>query len=404
MIEGAETLCQPVGDGERSWRFHFGALVQQHAAIKHTRGRRDLGRATSYRTRAIADRTIMLLVATLRRELGYKIRRPESLDPRHIHAWAAWINRLRQERLRQPATLAGYATAIRQLCRWSGKPHLLEVLDRHLDAAATARRLTTDRDKTFEGNGVDVGDAILRAWDIEPWVAMALLAQHGLGLRRRESVCLVPERDLRIDEGCVRVKVGAKGGRPRPVPLTGEDLLAIALQLLDFVRWRNLASGRPVHAHSPIAPPGLPLKSALDRYSNVVRAAGLTREQAEVTGHGLRAGYVCRRLQEFGIDPVIKGGTGRHADQDHDRLAHLLVSEAVGHSRRNVIGAYAGSPGVRARVLASDYLRKQGLLLPGADPRTVELNAQRITDYLAGRRKQVAPQRASPSPGETHDL
>jgi hypothetical protein len=391
----------------RSWRFHFGSLVQQHAGTKFTRGRRDLSRATSFRTRVIVDRHVMLLVATLREELGFKIEKPESLDPRHIHAWARWINGKREERSLQPATLAGYATAIRQLCRWAGKPYLLAVLDRHLAAESTARALTTDRDKTFEGNGIDVGDAILRAWALEPWVAMALLAQHGYGLRRRESVCLVPERDLLQDEGFVRVKVGAKGGRPRPVPLDGHELLLIAQQLLDFVRWRNLATGRPVRAHSPLAPPTQPLKSALDRYTNVVRAAGLTRSEAGVTGHGLRAGYVCRRLQELGVVPVVKGGTGRHGDPDQDRIAHLLVSEAVGHSRRNVIGAYAGSPGVRARVLASEYLRKNGLLLPGADPRTVELNALRITDYLAAKKEAAAAPARSPelpTNGGTHGI
>lgn len=395
--------------GQRSWRYHFGSLVNQHAGVKFTRGGRDLSRVTSFRTRVVADRNVMLLVATLREELGFKIEKPASLDPRHIHAWASWINHQREQRLRQPATLAGYATAIRQLCRWAGKPFLLAVLDRHLAPEATARALTTDRDKTFEGNGVDVSDALLRLWEMEPWVAMAVLAQHGFGLRRRESVCLVPQRDICADEGFLRVKVGAKGGRPRPVPLNGEDLLAIARQLLDFVRWRNLATGRPVRAHSTIAPPGQTLKSALNRYSNVLSAAGFTRSAAGVTGHGLRAGYVCRRLQEMGVTPVVKGGTGRHGDPDQDRIAHLLVSESVGHSRRNVIGAYAGSPGVRARVLASEYLRGQGLLLPGADPRTVELNAARITDYLAAQRQHMADPHALPvetgfTKGASHDV
>jgi integrase len=376
--------------GRRSWRFHFGRLVHQHAVVKFTRGGVDISRATSYRTRLAADRTVMLLVKTLREELGFRVEKPDNLDPRHMQAWADWINRLREERARQPTTLAGYASAIRQLCRWSGKPELVAVLEKHLCASSTGRRLTTDRDKTFEGNGVDVVAAILAVWEVEPWVAMTLLAQHGFGLRRRESVCLSPERDLCWDEGHLHVRVGAKGGRPRPVPLRGDDQHLVARQLLDFVRWRNLATGRPLRAHSSLAPPHLRLKSALNRYTDVLARLGYTRAGLGVTGHGLRAGYVCHRLQELGIRPVVKGGLGRNEDPAQERTALMLVSESVGHSRTNIVGAYAGSPGVRERVLASEQLRRHGLLLSGADARTVEINAQRITDYLAAARSPSA--------------
>jgi hypothetical protein len=149
-----------------------------------------------------------------------------------------------------------------------------------------------------------------------------------------------------------------------------------------FVRWRNLAQSRPLNAPTPIAPPDGALKTPLGRYSYVMQKAGLTRGDAGVTGHGLRAGFVCRLLQDLGLTPAIKGSTGRHVDPQLDLLHHLIAREAVGHSRKAVIGSYAGSPGVQRRVLASDYLRRRGLLLPGRDARCVDINARRITVFL----------------------
>lgn len=175
-------------------------------------------------------------------------------------------------------------------------------------------------------------------------------------------------------------------GRLRTVPLRSQEQLQVGQQLTEFVRWRNLAQSRPLNAPTPIAPPDVALKTSLGCYSYVMQKVGLTREDAGVTGHSLRAGFVCRLLQDLGITPVIKGGTGRHVDPQLDALHHLIASKAVGHSRKAVIGAYASSPGVQQRVLASDYLRSRGLLPPGGDSRCVDINARRITEFLQQQR------------------
>lgn len=382
-------------DGKRSWRFYWGSLVAERSRNK-SRPMRDgeilVRGATSNRTQGALNQLVMTLAQVLRFELGFKLDDPAGLHPKHVDAWANWLNRKRASGEFLPATCAGYATAVRHICRWTDQPRLLEVFERHLQAQTTARRLVTERDKSFLGNGVDLEQVICRIWPVHPWVAMALLAQHGFGLRRREAVQLHPLRDIRLGEGYLDLRVGAKGGRPRVIPIDTEARRHVAEQLMDFSRWCNLAVGRVPNAIVPLPPLHLQLHQALTLYGHVVARAGLTLSGDGVTGHGLRAGYVCERLQELGITPVVRGGQGRLADKDQDRVAHRLVSESVGHSRKSVIGAYAGSPGVRERVLASEKLRAQGLLLPGKDPRTVELNARRITEYLAACKVGRAPE------------
>lgn len=116
---------------------------------------------------------------------------------------------------------------------------------------------------------------------------------------------------------------------------------------------------------------------AIRRHASVMAAIGYTKKNAGVTGHGPRAGYVCRRLIELGVNPVVRGGDGVHPDLARDELAHRLVTESVGHSRRSVLGAYSGSPHAVARVEAMRTLRVRGWLLPGHDPATVKENLRR---------------------------
>lgn len=390
-----------------SWRYFFGTMLNEHKGLKMRPAKNGRSPIASNRTREIADQGAMRLLAVLRDELGFKVMKPANLAPKHAQAWAVWLNRQRQEGKLLPATLASYASTLRKVFRWAGRPGLVAVLDTHLERATTARRLAAEVDKSFEGAGVDVDEAIVKVWHIEPWVAMVMLVEDVFGERRREGVMFSPIRDIDLVAGVVRVSKGAKGGRKRAIPMSSATRLPIrnaeeraaCEQLLEFARWRNLAEGRPVNAHTSLAPAALTQKQALDRYSRVMQMAGLTKKDAGVTGHGLRVGFVCQRLQDAGITPVVKGGSGRHADPLLDRLYHLMTSEATGHSRVAVLGAYAGSPGVQERVLASEYLRGRGLLLPGRDARSIDINAQRITDYLASVREQMARETAAGKSG-----
>ena len=178
------------------------------------------------------------------------------------------------------------------------------------------------------------------------------------------------------------IRVGAKGGRPRPIPIEHHWQHQVAIAAQQFVRRRNLAQGRVATDAVAIAPPQQDLKQAITRYRNVLASSGYTRVEAGVTGHGLRAGYACRRLEELGIVPVVRGGEGTHQDKATDTRIHRMVSESLGHSRKSVVGAYAGAPHVRRRVRATEVMRAHGWMVPGHDAASVRENVRRLDAYL----------------------
>lgn len=386
MPKTKKTYVQEIGaDGQISdrrrgvsWRWHFDQLVRRHYGIK----REGAGGKTSYRTQEYILETTFLLMNALRDELGFKLIKPANFDARHALAWAKWINALYHDGQRQPATLAGYATTARHLFRWSDNVRLVEIFDAELDSSAVSRELAASTDKSWEGNAISFEEAFDGTWSLEPWVAMCLAAQETFGLRRREAVMLNPLRDIDLKEGVIRIRVGAKGGRPRLIPIDNHWLHMMGERLIKFVQIRNLQTARDDRESMPIAPEGLSLQQAIKRYANVMTSLGYTKENAGVTGHGLRAGYVCRRLIALGVTPVVRGGDGVHPDAAHDEIAHTLVTEAVGHSRKSVLGAYSGSPHAVVRVQAVQQLRHKGWLLPGTDAATVKENLRRREAFI----------------------
>lgn len=364
-----------------SWKWHFDQLIVSYAGLKFRKYADGRSPVASNRTREAHRQAAMLLVRVLREQLGFKITRPYNLDPRHMEAWAMWMNMQFEGGARASATLAAYASTVRLLVRAAGLPALTEVFERHLKPQSIARSLVTDSDKTWEAHGVAVEEVIIRAWYAEPWVSMALLYQYTFGGRRREATMCAPCRDFHLDLGVVDV-VGAKGGRPRLIPIRNEDEYRVCLYLIDYSRWQNLCYGLPHDAETSLGPPDLDLRQALARYTDVAANLGLTRRDNEVVPHGLRAGFVCRVLEDFGITPVVKGGSGRHRDPVLDKLYRRLASEYVGHARLAPVGAYGGTPAVEDRVAARKFLESRGLLLPERDAWAAEMNRRRITAFL----------------------
>jgi integrase len=377
-------------DPPRSWKWHFDRLIMSYAGLKFRKLVDGRSPTASNRTREYHRETAMLLVRVLREELGFKISRPHNLAPRHMEAWATWMNKQFDTGARASATLSGYASTVRLLVRATGQPGLIDVFERYLKPQTTARNLVADVDKTWEAHGLDVEEVVIRAWHSEHWVSMALLFQYTFGTRRREATMCSPLRDFDLDARLVHV-VGAKGDRPRVVPIRTEDEYQVCVYLMDYTRWRNLSYGLPLNAETSLGPPDLELGQALARYTDLASELGLTREDNEVVPHGLRAGFVCRVLEDFGIKPVVKGGSGRHPDPALDQLYRRLVSEYLGHTRPQPVGAYGGAPAVEDRVAARTFLSGNGLLLPEKDAWAAEMNRRRITAFLKYCRKERIP-------------
>jgi hypothetical protein len=293
----------------------------------------------------------MRIFGWLRTELGFKgLANPTSLDERHFEALARLIKEKREDGEFGAAHAAGYATYCRHLARWIGKPELVIVFGKALGQKVCKRQLVAQTDKSWEASGVDPEQTILAIAQHERWVGMVLCAQHAFGLRKMEAMMLNPLRDIRparnvgSDKGSdkhqwvlvhVHIQEGAKGGRPRVIEVTDTAGLKAARLLREEIDWLS------DREHLP--PPTSTLQQNCKTYERTLAKFGLTRNELGVTGHGLRAAFACNRLEEAGITPTVRGGDGQHPDPVQQQVAYKMLTEAMGHGRISVVGAYAGS-------------------------------------------------------------
>ena len=85
---------------------------------------------------------------------------------------------------------------------------------------------------------------------------------------------------------------------------------------------------------------------------------GITREDAGVTGHGLRAQYAENAALIAHMIPPTLGGTGGQMPKEKLVIKREQISELLGHSRISVTGAYYGSFGRNATQDEADRCKK----------------------------------------------
>ena len=325
------------------WRRRLASLIGEHCGKKSS----DSSRSTSRRTQERAYENVMRIFGWLRNELGFKgLANPMALDERHFLALAKLVKEKRERGDFGAAQAAGYATYCRHLARWIGKPELVTLFSQALGQEVCKRQLVAQTDKSWQAAGVDPERIILDVAKDKRWVAMVLLAQHAFGLRKKEALMLKPLRDIRpakvvgADKDAwvlvhVHIQDGAKGGRPRVIEVTDNTGLQASKLLREEIEWLG------DREHLP--PPSCSLEQNSKSYERVMARFGLTKAGLGVTGHGLRAAFACNKLEDAGITPTVRGGDGQHADPVHQQVAYKQVTEAMGHGRVSVVGAYAGS-------------------------------------------------------------
>ena len=119
------------------------------------------------------------------------------------------------------------------------------------------------------------------------------------------------------------------------VEVTDTKGLEAAKVLRDEIEW--------LRDRDHLPPPWRTLRQNCYTYERTMAKFGLTKSRLGVTGHGLRAAYACNKLEVAGITPTVRGGDGQHPDSVQQQVAYKMVTEAMGHGRVSVVGAYAGS-------------------------------------------------------------
>lgn len=379
QYEGEENGGRPLGPHNR-----LAQLIRRNVAFKGNAtgtGRR----SRSHRTREAIRESLHFLFGVLLKT--YPLKDPANLDGRHLQHLFDWMEeRFERGLISEEAhhetgrlgigTIKNYVSCLRHLCRWIGQPDLIERAGVKFSHPGLARRrIAAEHDKSWEGADIDIGAKVDELWRAEPWVAMAVLAQHAYGLRRKEAVCLRPAIDWAPGTGLhvatvrpgpaarnepgpvvdsdfpsVVVRCGAKNGKVRVVAIWEDWQQQVLVVLQDWLR----EEGRP---NGAIGGSDRDLKGNLARYSRVLAAAGLTKKLIGATGHGLRAGFACRMLESFGVQAPVRGADLRQADREATDQAAAATSVALGHGRLAATSYYIGA---------------RNVVLPDAQPRSAQ--------------------------------
>lgn len=299
---------------------------------------------------------------TLLRALGYKPR-PSGLNGRHLEAlvehWTADPVAAERSRSSGASKLAPLAqphsaayiqqqlSILRVFAGWIGKPGMVLPAEAYVDNPALVQRSCCAKsDLSWSGNDVDIERVFSSVAKLDPFVAVQLELMLAFGLRRKEAVMFrpqlaqVPAHALPVGYpvgaqylSFLRIKRGTKGGRLRYTAMRNPEQLRAFERALAVAPYQTSHVGRP----------GLSLKQALDRFSNVLRAAGVSRKLLGVTPHGLRhqfAGDLYFELTE--LQAPVRGGDIA-GDPALVAAAYLEVARQLGHNRPAISGAYLGS-------------------------------------------------------------
>jgi integrase len=248
-------------------------------------------------------------------QMGYRHLRARGLKPKHVEALIAkW-----QAEGMSAGTIKNRMSAMRWLCRHVGRDGVIEKSN---DAYGIEHRVYVTNDSKAR---TITAEQLSQLKD--PRVAISLRLQDQFGLRREESIKIVPAW---ADRGDRLVLKGSwtKGGRPREIPIRTSEQRAVLKAA------RDLAAGGSL----------IPRE---DRYIDQRRSYDRETTRIGLRGHGLRHGYAQRRYRELtGWEPPALGGPAvKHltpAQRESDARARQQISRELGHERPRITAVYLG--------------------------------------------------------------
>lgn len=228
------------------------------------------------------------------------LRSVEHCKTKHVQALFTHL----QEQGLSAGTLANYASTMREIAERIGKENIVPRTNEGLGFTRTQ----TDRYQPMNADKQGIQAVQERLFDRAEWKGHAYQMQREFGLRLKESILSgkVVERDgkpfLQVD--------GAKGGRPRLVPIDTEAKAAALQARNDFVKsqgWKSLC------------PADKSLEQGWRSLSNSVHREGGTRDSG-ANSHANRHAYA--------------------QDLDKSGASKGEISEQLGHGREEVVNHY----------------------------------------------------------------
>lgn len=282
---------------------------------------RDGSHATQYARRA----ALKLAARQLERDLGFRNMRAASLGQRHLVALAKhW-----QSEGLGIGTIKNRLAHLRWAAEKVGKPGVAGIGNSELGIENRVYVAKISRAIDLPSHRLEL--------ITDPHVHISLRLQEAFGLRREESLKIIPSRAWQGDQLVLQAS-WTKGGRPREIPVRTEQ------------QRRLLLEASRIAGRGSLIPPQRSYIEHLKIYERQLSAAGISR------AHGLRHAYAQRRYEELAgrLAPVALGeqldtlrpravGTqvalpGKISDAE----ARLIVSAELGHARTQITTVYLG--------------------------------------------------------------
>ncbi|EBX2983032.1 DNA-binding protein [Salmonella enterica subsp. enterica serovar Glostrup] len=210
---------------------------------------------------------------------GIKLRQVDSLKARYVESYI----RQRLDDGIGKRTLQNEMSAIRAILSEAGKHKLADPQNERLNNR-TLGLSGASRDGTKTPMTLEQFQAVFSAVEKkDPGVAATMQLSYVLGLRNKEAIQSAKSLDTwkrTLDKGGNKINVvfGTKGGRPRETTIVDRERV---LQAVNYaLKYTREYDGKLVDKPD--------MRSAMDRYRNVLRRAGMTGEHSP---HSMRYAY-----------------------------------------------------------------------------------------------------------------
>jgi integrase len=320
-------------DSPGGWRRELQTIVNRHAGVRVN------GNVASHRTRELTASVLFAVFGTLA-GLGFKLQNPRNLGERHIEA----LVRHWHWQGRAVSTMQNELSVLRKFAIWIGKKGMVRGLEDYLPEVPRAqlrRKASAVASKSWTHNGINIDEKIAQADALNERFGLMLRLAVAFGLRRKEILMLKPWKCDHGDYLAVYANAGPKGGRARNVPIKNgyqRDVLDYVKSRMpkgDAMSWKTTRRGKPAT-----------LQYNLKEYERRMEEIGITRREAGVSGHGLRAEFTenagLTNPEKPFVPPTLGGTADQMSAEDMD-VALSQVSEMLGHSRTSVTSSYYGS-------------------------------------------------------------